>query len=155
MPRTIWEPAAGDGAIVRPLEESGRTVIAADLVDRGAGYRSGADYLLEPVPAEAQGIVTNPPYKLALPFVQKALSDVPYSAWLLRINFLESTRRLPFFRQHPPARVWVSSRRLPMMHRGGWDGPTAPSNMCFAWFVFERHATIAELGWFDWQEHDR
>ena len=97
-------------------------------------------------------IVTNPPYCLALEFIQKALRDVPVSAWLLRTNFLESVGRLSFFRAHPPARIWISSRRLPMMHRHGWTGPRAASNHCFAWFVWDDCAKrTGQLGWFDWK----
>ena len=40
---------------------------------------------------------------------------------MLRTNFVESVSRLPFFRCSPPTRMWVSSRRLPMMHRFGWE----------------------------------
>jgi len=84
--------------------------------------------------------VTNPPYRLAQAFASKASLDAPYVALLLRLNFLESTRRLPFFRTSPPRRVWVSSRRLPMMHRLGWTGRRSVSNHCFAWFIWERGA---------------
>lgn len=153
IPNNIWEPAAGDGAIVNPLLESGRNVLATDLVDYGAGYASGRDYLLEAAPEGIEGIITNPPYKLAQKFIDKAIEEVPYSAWLLRINFLESVSRLDMFRSRPPARVWVSSRRLPTMHRHGWEGPKAPSNMCFAWFIFERDAKQTTVNWFDWKEH--
>ncbi|WP_206057334.1 hypothetical protein [Nitratireductor sp. XY-223] len=34
--------------------------------------------------------------------------------------------------------VWVFSRRLPMMHRDGWAGQTASSQMNTAWFVWDR-----------------
>ncbi|WP_029606125.1 class I SAM-dependent methyltransferase [Kozakia baliensis] len=153
IPKNIWEPACGDGAIVRPLREAGYNVVATDLIDYGAGFQGERDFLLEELPhREIQGIITNPPFKLAMPFVEKAIKDVPYSAWLLRINFLESIRRLPFFRKTPPARIWVSSRRLPTMHRHGWEGPKASSNMFFAWFVFERGSDATALDWFDWEE---
>jgi hypothetical protein len=152
LPRVIWEPAAGDGAIVRILQAAGHTVHASDIADYGAGYAQ-ADYLASAPPAAVEAIVTNPPFKLALEFTQKALGEVPYLALLLRTNFLESIERLPFFLAHPPARAWVSSRRLPMMHRRDWDGPRASSNHCFAWFIWdaraERHCV---LGWFDWRE---
>lgn len=152
IPWVIWEPACGDGAIVEPLKNSGRTVIATDLVDRGCGV-GGIDYLLTSVPdRRIGGIITNPPYRLAQAFLEKAIQEVPYSAWLLRMNFVESMSRLPFFKSTPPARIWVSSRRLPMMHRAGWEGPIAPSNTCFAWFVFEKGATQSETRWFDWKE---
>jgi hypothetical protein len=43
---TIWEPAAGDGAMVREMESVGLTVRASDLVDRGcdADIRSFYDF---------------------------------------------------------------------------------------------------------------
>ena len=152
VPHCVWEPAAGSGAIVRVLEKAGHTVIASDIVDYGAGYQLN-DYLTAAPPLGIEGEVTNPPFRLAEAFARKALTEVPYVALLLRMNFLESTRRLPFFRAHPPARVWISSRRLPMMHRFGWTGPEASSNHCFAWFVWDRGAErTGQLGWFDWQE---
>jgi hypothetical protein len=66
LPKRIWEPAAGDGAIVRPFLSAGFTVIASDLIDYGLeDCQAGLDYLkAEPV-REPHGIVTNPPYKLA------------------------------------------------------------------------------------------
>jgi hypothetical protein len=97
------------------------------------------------------GIVTNPPFKLAIKFARKALDEVPYLALLLRANFLESTGRLPFFRTHPPSRIWISSRRLPMMHRHGWQGRRVSSNTCHAWFVWDARAAREPPDWFDWQ----
>ena len=154
LPKRIWEPAAGDGAIVRPLREAGYEVVASDIADYGLDdCRTGVDYLkAESVPG-VDGVITNPPYKLAVSFAQKAVREAPYLALLLRTNFLESTKRLPFFREHEPARIWIASRRLPMMHRFGWTGPQAPSNTCFAWFVWDRHATQKRvLDWFDWKD---
>jgi hypothetical protein len=102
----LWEPAAGDGAIVRPLRAAGFDVVASDLVNYGGGgIVAGVDYLTAPVPVGVTGIVTNPPFKLAIKFARKALDEVPYLALLLRTNFLEGTGRLPFFRAHPPTRI--------------------------------------------------
>jgi hypothetical protein len=129
-------------------------VIASDIADYGlADCKAGVDYLKAKPIREAQGIVTNPPFKLALRFAEKAIKEVPYLALLLRTNFLESANRLSFFRKHKPARIWLSSRRLPMMHGHGWTGPRAPSNTCFAWFVW--HACSDQkyaLDWFDWKD---
>src|SRR5271155_2124345 len=91
LPKCIWEPAAGDGAIVRPLLDAGFTVIASDIVDYGLDGCKILDYLkARPMP-EVQAVVTNPPYKLAVEFAEKALKEAPYLALLLRTNFLEST----------------------------------------------------------------
>jgi hypothetical protein len=154
LPNCIWEPAAGDGALVRPLQATGRKVIASDISDYGLrGCATGIDYLSAPRQAEAGGIVTNPPYKLAVEFALKALQEAPYLALLLRTNFLESTARLPFFRKRRPARIWISSRRLPMMHRHGWEGPRAPSNTCFAWFIWDAQTEQkCVVDWFDWKQ---
>ena len=35
LPRCIWEPAAGDGAIVLPFRAAGYGVVASDIVDYG------------------------------------------------------------------------------------------------------------------------
>ena len=138
LPPALWECACGDGAIVLPLRAAGYRVHASDLHDYGLQDSvPGVDYLTAGVPAGCAGIVTNPPYRDAEAFAAKAVAEVPYVALLLRLNWLESVGRLPFFRASPPARVWVSSRRLPMMHRAGWTGPVAASNIAYAWFVWD------------------
>jgi hypothetical protein len=39
-----------------------------------------------------------------------------------------------------------------MMHRHRWTGSTAPSNTCFAWFVWdERSEQKRIIDWFDWK----
>jgi hypothetical protein len=152
FPRVVWEPAAGDGAIVDVLRAAGHDVIASDVADYGAGF-TVADYLTAPVPPGVEAIVTNPPFSLLLEFAAKAVREVPHVALLARLNALESARRLPFYRAHPP-RVLVSSRRLPMMHRAGWDGPRASSNHTFAWLVW-RDGVGGTWDVFDWREHVR
>jgi hypothetical protein len=83
LPQRVWEPAAGDGAIVRPLQAAGFTVMASDLVDYGLiGCTAGVNYLKAPPMHNVQAIVTNPPFKLALRFAEKALNEVPYVALL-------------------------------------------------------------------------
>jgi hypothetical protein len=137
-----------------PFQAAGYRVFASDIADYGlANCHIGADYLTTKAPPGVEAVVTNPPYKLAVQFAEKALREVPYLALLLRTNFLESTTRLPFFRRHQPARIWISSRRLPMMHRHGWQGPRAPSNTCFAWFIWDRNAEQKRvIDWFDWKD---
>jgi len=159
MPHRIWEPACGPGAISRVLEDEGFKVRSSDIVDYGyPGAVSGLDFLTvsktHPIAKATDGIVTNPPYSLAgrsAPFVARAVEIAPYVAMLLRIAFLEGTQRLKL--TSGAARVFVASRRLPMMHRDGWDGPTASSAMSFAWFVWDaRHEGPPHLGHFDWKQ---
>lgn len=157
LPAVLLEPACGDGAIVKPLRAAGKTVYASDLIDRGCPRSTVADfmapYAMPPEPAD--GIVTNPPFKIAPEFVAKALTLAPYCAILARIAFLEGTARKPWFEESPLARVHISSRRLPTMHRDGWEGPKVGSAMAFAWFVWDRNARLVapEIRWFDWRDH--
>jgi hypothetical protein len=159
IPQIVWEPACGDGAIVQVLRDAGRDVIASDLVDRGCpDAESGVDFLLETEPPEpARAIVTNPPFKLAEPFVAHAIELVPEVHMLLRLAFLEGKRwRSKGFAGHL-ARVWVFGPRLPFMHRGDFAGKkTDSSAIPFAWFVFRRDSGRRNpplVGWLNPREY--
>lgn len=158
LPESIVDPCVGDGAVVDILrDEGGHLVYGCDIVDRGWPRTIVGDYLAEPMIMNDLGIVTNPPYRAAQAFIEKAIHDgALYHAWLLRTNFLESVGRKPFFERYPPSRIWVSSRRLPMMHRDGWGGPKAKSNQAFAWFVWDSRTPERVpgtwVGWFDWRD---
>jgi hypothetical protein len=156
LPRVIWEPACGPGSIVKVLRGAGYRVHASDLVDYGCPESdSRVDFLMErSAPHGVDAIVTNPPYKLAGDFVVHAFAlGVANVAMLLRIQFLESACRSSILDNGSLARVYVFSRRLPMMHRDGWDGPRAGSAFTFAWFVWEAgHSGPAELRRIAWEE---
>lgn len=139
LPLHIWEPAAGRGAIVNVLRSAGHKVIASDLVDYGdPTHFSRRDFLLEPFPMGCEAIVTNPPFKLAEQFVAHAIEICPIVVMLLRLAFLESDRRRSILENCGLARVHIFRKRLPMMHRDGWNGRKATSGMAFAWFVWDR-----------------
>jgi hypothetical protein len=155
LPKWVWEPACGDGAIVTPLRNAGFQVTASDLVDRGCpDSRAGCDFLLlrpDPPAVPHHAIITNPPYRLAQAFADKALSYSPFVAMLLPLGFLAGQERHK--KRHWLARVHVSSRRLPMMHRDGWAGAIATSTTDHAWFVWDQSwegETVVR--WFDWKQ---
>jgi hypothetical protein len=152
LPQSIADPCCGSGAILNVLAAAGHITFGSDIVDYGWPNTVIRDYLAGPIEMNGVGLVTNPPYRLAESFIRKAISDrCHYHAWLLRLNFLESMRRKAFFEANPPSRIWVSSRRLPMMHRLGWTGPVAPSNHCFAWFIWAASCEKSRVGFFDWR----
>jgi len=154
LPRVIWEPACGPGAIVRVLRACGHVVVATDLVD----YRSadqdhhGWDFLLEQgIPDGIEAIVTNPPFKNANEFVAHALELCPRVVMLLRLAFLESTRRTSILDGGQLARVHIFRNRLPMMHRAGWTGSKVTNPTPFAWFAWDRnHTGPTELRRISW-----
>lgn len=163
----LLEPACGKGAILRPLEEAGYDVAIADLVDYGTVTRHGECQLvgdfLETTESTGRDIVGNPPYGDVLNrFIAHALRvhRPRKMALLLNLNFLcgfDDPERCFAMDENPPARVHVFSRRLPMMHRDGWDGPQASSSMNTAWFVWEldrhdRYSGPAQLSRVDWKQ---
>lgn len=98
----ILEPSCGEGHMSRVLEAAGYEVVSRDLVDRG--YGEVADFLSIDNLAWDGNIVTNPPYKYALQFVEKALSIIPEGkkvAMFLKLTFLEGKARRALFRSTP------------------------------------------------------
>lgn len=142
LPGRIWEPACGPGSIVRVLRGHDRFVLATDLIDyEWDGQDShGWDFLSEQkLPDNIDAIVTNPPFKLANEFVAHAISLCPKVYMLLRLAFLESTRRSSILDGGKLAKVYVFRNRLPMMHRDGWTGPKVSNPTAFAWFCWEQN----------------
>jgi hypothetical protein len=136
-PHMVWEPAAGPGTIVHILRAHGHAVIASDIIDYG-GLHFARDFPGEiGMPAGVEAIVTNPPFRLAEAFVEHALQICPLVIMLLRLAFLESERRWSILEGCALARVHVFRKRLPMMHRAGWESRMANSGMAFGRFVWD------------------
>lgn len=144
----VLEPSVGRGAIMRPLEDAGYQVIISDLVDRGVVTERGecqgvGDFLLSYASGDAD-LVTNPPYGVANAYAAHALREHKprKMALLLNLNFqcgYEDPDRRYVMDENPPSRIYVFTKRLPMMHRDGWEGNKASSQMNTGWFVWERN----------------
>lgn len=145
----IWEPACGEGHISKVLEEHGYEVLSTDLIDRGYGL--GCVNFLEAEAGEGNfDIITNPPYKYAKEFVEKALEIVPVGnkvAMFLKLTFLEGKGRRELFRNNPPLRVYVASARLQCGKNGVFEGS---SMAAYAWFIWQNgYIGPCELRWFN------
>lgn len=132
----VWEPAAGDGAMVREFRALGLNVVASDLIDRGCGaeIRSFYDFAAAPAPA----IVTNPPFAECNwrdgngRWLRHALGtlDVPYMALLLSWSWPGAGQLGPLWAEHPPARVYLMRWKI------DFTGQGAPPNLN-GWFVWD------------------
>ncbi|WP_411033820.1 hypothetical protein [Shinella sp. BYT-45] len=148
----VKEPFVGKGAILRVMEAAGYDMVISDLRDRGVATRHGelqqVGNFLHSEPGETLGmdIVSNPPYgRDANACLAHALRvhRPRKMAVLLNLNFMcgfDDPDRVFVMDENPPSRVYVFTRRLEMMHRDGWAGPEASSQMNTAWFVWERNA---------------
>lgn len=74
------------------------------------------DYLKKEVKScSPQVIITNPPFRLAVPIIEKALDDVVdngYVIMLLRLNFFGSKERRSFFDKYMPEWCFVHHIRI-------------------------------------------
>ena len=148
LPPKVWEPACGDGAISEVLMQAGHQVISTDLVDRGYG-ETRRDFLMESSLC-APAIVTNPPFKLADEFVLQALRlGAEKVAMFMRLAWLEgSGRHTRLWSKHPPARIWVFSKRQTLWRGDDPDARDKGGAICFGWFVWDAGFSGAPaLGW--------
>ena len=153
LPHRIWEPACGIGNIVTVLRAAGHEVTATDLNDRGCPDSIDRIDFLLPMRVDVDAIVTNPPFALAEAFVQTALERASLVIMLMRLAFYESDRRRHILEERGLARIHVFRKRLPMMHRVGWEGRKASSSMPFAWFVWDRkHSGPTTIDRISWEE---
>lgn len=153
---SIWEPACGDGAMTKVIEDHypDHKLCSTDLYDHGfegvTFYQSNVNFLNVKIDGETfDNIITNPPYNLADDFVQKALQAANKKvAFLMRLAYLEGQSRYEsIYAPTPPSRVHVFSERITFYKKGATkkgNGTTA-----YAWFVWDKEddSKKTELLW--------
>lgn len=152
---SVWECAAGRGDISNVFLDRGHEVLSTDLIDRGYdNITGGVDFLktkyTEDMP---HNIITNPPFNLAFEFVKHAFEMSLLSegkvAMFLRLAFLESKKRRPFFLENKPSKIYVFSERQTLW-KNGEDVPKGRSGTTpYAWFVWsgKNRKDRTELEW--------
>lgn len=133
----IWEPAAGNGAMLREMESLDLNCFGTDLVDRGAGVRIVDFYdITSPI---YSAIVTNPPFQECgwgngkARWLKHALDvlDVEYMALLLNWTWPGAGGLGPFWADHPASRAYLMRWKI------DFTGQGAPP-MLNAWFVWDK-----------------
>jgi hypothetical protein len=134
----IWEPAAGDGALVDALTVAGRTVIASDIQRQRPGFLC-VDFLKDQPPAGTRGAVaiTNPPFGgsgLGDPFLARTLALID-SGWLAGAVLLQradaggTDGRAEIFNR--------AAAEITCCWRPRWiPGTTGNGRWWFSWFVW-------------------
>ena len=157
-PVMVWEPACGDGAISKILKDNVGWVVSTDLYDWGYG-KSGIDFLTCDFPEFAGHIITNPPFKLSTEFAYRGVELIRKTGGKLcllnRLQWLEGQKRgSTLFKDIPPSRIWVFSKRIPRMHNPTFEGKKTTSMMAFAWFVWDGEylGEYPQLGWISPEE---
>lgn len=93
----------------------------------------GRDYLTARYPGNNFDlIITNPPFSLAIEFLQKSLQEAVTVCYLLRLNFLGSQKRRSFWQANRPSHVLV------LANRPCFTGDGKTDSIEYAWFCWDR-----------------
>ena len=141
LDHNLWECACGQGDLSKRLIELGYNVKSTDLVDRGYG-EGGVDFL-KCTEMFNGDIITNPPYKYAQEFIEKALELVPEGNkvfMFLKLQFLEGKARRKLFDLKQLKTLYVCSSRILCAKNGEFEQmrKSGGSAVAFGWYEFEK-----------------
>lgn len=138
------EPAANRGHMVHPLRGYFDTVEGSDVHDYGEGFPV-QDYLFGPDQEMVDFTITNPPFRLAEQFIERACRTSRIGvAVIVRAAFLEGQGRFErLFSKNPPSYVLQFTERV-VMHKGRLapEGSTATAYAWLVWIDGEHHTKL-------------
>lgn len=139
-----WDPASGSGNISKCFKPQ---LLSSDISTAEWVYgRRGVDFLQ--CRKDVDFIITNPPYVLATTFAEHALECADKVALLLRLQFLESRKRYQFFKDHPPAVIYIPTGRIKCYSPTYQGNGAGINSQSLAWFVWKkRHKGAPVIKW--------
>ena len=129
--KTALEPCSGDDRILNFLQNKG---VETDWCE----IQKGKDFFDHD--GEYDLVFTNPPFSLAQEFIEHSMTMAPTIIMLLRINFLGSQARYPFWSQFPPDGLYILSKRPSFTGKG-------TDSIDYAWFVWSDVKELQGLHW--------
>lgn len=140
----IWEPACGGNHLTKVLRKHGFNVKTSDIIDRvGDGTVEISDFLKTNEIFDGD-IITNPPYKYAQEFVERAMASVTDGhkvAMYLKLTFLEGKKRSIMFKKYPPKYIYVAAARMGCAKNGEFHDKEREYEggaVAFAWYIWEK-----------------
>lgn len=141
--KVIHEPCCGQGHLTEALLPyfPNLITVSTDLIDRGYGL-GGIDFLNSEYNANADLIITNPPFSLVNDFIVKGIEKTNrYLVYLCKIQLLETVGRKKILENSPLKYVYVHSKRQATWKNGeplDPNGKKWATTMCLAWFVWDK-----------------
>ncbi len=147
----VWDPACGQGNIVRVCRDAGLDCVGSDLVERydpteadhrGHLFRPPLDLMnppLEQIPTGIDCIVCNPPYSIWEDFLERclALATLKVCFFLPLGRLTGETRKTTIYDRLPVSRVYVFSDRVYAPPGTKQDLPKANGSVLYMWLVCE------------------
>jgi len=145
--KIVCEPACGDGAIVRVLEDKWPS-------NRVIAYDADIDFLKDT--RQYDYIITNPPFSLAFEFVQqsKKLAKSKF-ALLLPLSYLHGKKRYDNIytdKRYPLKKIYVFTRYPMLGEKLREDGKYNTGMMVYAWYIFEKEYNGSPI--IDWIDNN-
>jgi hypothetical protein len=125
------EPCAGDGAIINAMW---RIHKVEPSKWEWAEIREGKDYLKGGLTGEVDGNMSNPPFSLAVDFINQSLSEAGFVAYLLRLNFWGSKKRKEWWQEMQEATP--VTHQFTLSERPSFTGKGTDATE-YAWFVWD------------------
>jgi len=140
----IWDPACGLGRIVDSARAFGLSAVGTDIVRRSATCERTFDFLGSQVEVGFDHIVSNPPFRHAEEFVQKAIEIVPQGGkvgMLLPLVWLTGFSSKRDWLPRSPLKTLMPISPRPSMPPGAVvasGGRVGNGTKDFAWFVWQK-----------------
>jgi hypothetical protein len=155
----VWDPACGQGNIIRTLRDASYRAFGSDVVRRAeeSWFIGEHDFLSDAKPPLGfENIVTNPPFfraKGAEAFIRKALAITPGKVCVfVDIRFLAGDGRANgLYAEHKPSRCWIVTPRVscpPGEHLAA-GGKAEGGSADWVWLVWDRTAPSGTMAT-DW-----
>jgi hypothetical protein len=130
----VWEPACGEGYLVRTLRNAGKRVIYSDL-------QLGDNYFADDPPSLADVQVTNVPFGKKYRWILRALEKGLPFALLMPSGVLQAGTSFfrPVWEQYDVRFLWPRSRISFKTPVNGWvnaDGKKSSAQMHTAWLTY-------------------
>lgn len=131
--KNVWEPCAGDGAMLDVIKDYSSNVIGTDLSPQR--YDISKHDFLSGIPSNIDTsymVITNPPFNIADKIIEKTFDGGFTSlALLLKSTYFHASSRTKLFHKHRPSHI------LPLNWRPDFLNMGSPT-MEVSWFYWEK-----------------
>ena len=164
---TVWDPACGQGSVLKAVDAFGVPTWSTDIQFRGHAasgifyeidFVGDLDFVRSAAPVGRYTIVSNTPYSyvkgILEAFVRRAMElDAETVAFLMPIGRQAGENRHALWSEFPPTQIWIMSER-PSMPPGAQiaalgDKAYKRGRLDFMWVVWDRRnpAKPGETKW--------
>lgn len=131
---TIWEPAAGEGDMVKAIRACGYGSSFGTDVSEGFDFLSPD--IFKRILTGFDWIITNPPFSLAEDFIRRAAKTEKPFAMLLKSQYWHAAKRMALFEEIPPSYILPLTWRPDFFFKERESGDSGSPLMDVMWCVW-------------------